>query len=125
MAKEKRGMDAVIAKTSKVGRPRKPVMLRKGAGKGLGKGPGIAIMIAVGKPKGEGQGPMRVKGEKTDDKAVKPGASRSKAQQIAALEEQIGSLKAELALLKGDEDAMEMDGEADDESEDDTEDDED
>lgn len=110
MKKLKTGMEAVIAKTSGVGRPRKPLMQRKGAGKG--KGPGMAIMIAIGKPKPEmGGDSMR---EELD---ASKGDGMSKAKKIAALEEKIGYLKAELALLKGDDDEMAMDEESEDEYE--------
>jgi len=116
----KRGMEAVASKQqdlqSKLREKlkRKPIMQRKG------KGPGVAVMIAIGKPKGEmgGMGKMGEKDEGEDE-------GMSKAQKIAALEEKIGYLKAELALLKdeGDEMDEEMDTEYD--SEDDSEDSED
>lgn len=117
MAKAKRGMEAVIAKSSKVGRPRKAVMQRKG------KGPGIAIMIAVGKPKpGMGEKPpMEEKPSMREELDASKGEGLSKAQKIAALEEKIGYLKAELALLK---EGM-NDSEYEDESEDEMEDEED
>lgn len=117
MAKTKRGMEAVIAKSSKMGRPRKAVMQRKG------KGPGMAIMIAIGKPKPDMEGMSR-KEEKPslrEELDASKGEGLSKAQKIAALEEKIGYLKAELALLKEDRD----DSEEMDESEDEYEDDED
>ena len=114
----KRGMEAVASKEQDMKNKlaaklkRKPVMQRKG------KGPGVAVMIAIGKPKGMGgpmDGPMG-KGEDEQDEKM------SKADKIAALEEKIGYLKAELALLKNDSDEMdemggEMDKEMDDEGE--------
>jgi len=89
---------------------RKPIMQRKG------KGPGVAVMIAIGKPKG---------GEDMKEELdASKGEGMSKAEKIAALEEKIGYLKAELALLKDESD--EMDEEMEDEEEmDDEEDDED
>ena len=118
MAQEKRGMDAVLAKSGKVGRPRKAMMQRKG------KGPGMAIMIAIGKPKG-------MMGEKTsmeekpslrEELDASKGAGMPKAKKIAALEEKIGYLKAELALLKNESDEMDEEMDSEDESEDDSED---
>jgi len=85
----KRGMDAVIAKSSGVGR-RKAAMKRKG-------GPGVAIMIAVGKPKPEPPKPTGVAEELDASK----GRGMPKSQKIAALEEKIAYLQAELALLRG------------------------
>lgn len=116
-----RGMDAVIAKSQAAAKGRKPVMKRKGP-------PGIAIMIAMGKPKPEMGGGMS---EKMDEKMEKKESMReeldaskgeglSKADKIAALEEKIGYLKAELALLQ-DESDDEMESE-DDEMEDEDED---
>lgn len=114
---EKRGMDAVITKSSGQGR-RKAAMRRKGA-------PGVAIMIALGKP---GKGPMG--DEKTDDEPINGvraamGKKQSKAQRIAAIQEQIGALKAELALLDAEDDEMDDEGMEGDESEDEMEDEED
>ena len=115
----KRGMEAVATKQQDMKNKlaaklkRKPVMQRKG------KGPGVAVMIAIGKPKGMGgpmDGPMG-KGEDEQDEKM------SKADKIAALEEKIGYLKAELALLKDESD--EIDDEDMNESEDDSEDEED
>lgn len=111
---DKRGMDAVITKSAGQGR-RKAAMRRKGA-------PGVAIMIALGKP---GKGPMG--DEKADDEPIKGvraamGKKQSKAQRIAAIQEQIGALKAELALLDAEDEEME---DAEDASEDDMEDEED
>ena len=112
MAKAK-GMDAVIEKANAAGKKRKPAMKRKGAG----KGPGIAIMIAMGAPKK----PMmerkreRMGMDMKDELDASKGEGMSKAKKIAALEEKIGYLKAELALLKADESEMdeaEMDDEA-------------
>ena len=103
----KRGMEAVASKQqdmqSKLREKlkRKPIMQRKG------KGPGVAVMIAIGKPKGPmgGMGKMGEKDEGEDE-------GMSKAQKIAALEEKIGYLKAELALLKGESgESEEMDDE--------------
>lgn len=112
----KRGMEAVASKQqdmqSKLREKlkRKPIMQRKG------KGPGVAVMIAIGKPKG---------GEDMKEELdASKGEGMSKAEKIAALEEKIGYLKAELALLKDESD--EMDEEMEDEEEmDDEEDDED
>lgn len=117
MAKEKRGMEAVIAKTSKMGRPRKPVMQRKG------KGPGMAIMIAIGKPKPgmEGMPRKEEKPSLREELDASKGEGLSKAEKIAALEEKIGYLKAELALLKEDRDEMDEEMEDEDESEDEDE----
>jgi hypothetical protein len=115
MAKEKRGMEAVLAKTSKVGRPRKPVMQRKG------KGPGVAIMIAVGKPKGEAEEmPKMGKGPSMREELdASKGEGLTKSQKISALQEKIAYLKAELALLEGEDDSEEeMDDEMGDESDD-------
>ena len=116
----KRGMEAVASKQqdmqSKLREKlkRKPIMQRKG------KGPGVAVMIAIGKPKGEmgGMGKMGEKDEGEDE-------GMSKAQKIAALEEKIGYLKAELALLKDEGDEMDEEMDNEDESEDDSEDSED
>ena len=116
MAKAK-GMDAVIEKASAANKKRKPAMKRKGAG----KGPGIAIMIAMGAPK---KGMMerkreRMGAEMQDELDASKGEGMSKAKKIAALEEKIGYLKAELALLKADESDMdESDMEEEDEMED-------
>jgi hypothetical protein len=103
MAKAK-GMDAVIEKASAANKKRKPAMKRKG--------PGIAIMIAMGAPK-KGMMERERLGMKDELDASK-GEGMSKAKKIAALEEKIGYLKAELALLKADEsdmDEAEMDDE--------------
>ena len=103
------GMEAVIEKASAAGKKRKPAMKRKG--------PGIAIMIAMGAPKK----PMmerkreRMGMDMKDELDASKGEGMSKAKKIAALEEKIGYLKAELALLKADEsdmDEAEMDDEA-------------
>lgn len=109
MASKKRGMEAVIAKTGK----RRMMARRKGP-------PGVAIMIAMGPPKGA------MKGERKDESPsmkeeldASKGEGMSKAKKIAALEEKIGYLKAELALLKADESEMdESDMEEEDEMED-------
>jgi len=95
MAKAK-GMDAVIEKASAANKKRKPAMKRKG--------PGIAIMIAMGAPK-KGMMERERLGMKDELDASK-GEGMSKAKKIAALEEKIGYLKAELALLKADESEM-------------------
>jgi hypothetical protein len=111
MAEEKRGMDAVLAKVEKVGRPRKPVMQRKG------KGPGMAIMIAIGKPK-PGMGEKPESPSLREELDASKGEGLSKSEKIAALEEKIGYLKAELALLKNESDESdEMDDEMEDEDE--------
>ena len=111
MAAKKRGMEAVIAKSSGIGRPRKAALQRKG------KGPGVAIMIAIGKPK-PGMGDMDEKPSMREELDASKGDGLSKAQKIAALEEKIGYLQAELALLKGEEDDEAMDDEDMDEDED-------
>ena len=90
------GMEAVIEKASAAGKKRKPAMKRKG--------PGIAIMIAMGAPK-KGMMERERLGMKDELDASK-GEGMSKAKKIAALEEKIGYLKAELALLKADESEM-------------------
>lgn len=108
--KEKKGMEAVIAKTSNVGRPRKAALQRKG------KGPGMAIMIAIGKPKPEMGEKMGEQPSMRESLDASKGEGLSKAQKIAALEEKIGYLKAELALLKGESaESDEMDEEYEDE----------
>lgn len=119
----KRGMDAVIEKSNEAMRGKRlPMMKRK---------PGVAVMIAVGKPK---MGPPRTSvmgkpegGESEDgvcpecgykhSKAERMGEKLSKGQKIAALEEKIGYLKAELALLKDEEEGEEMDEEEDEDEE--------
>jgi hypothetical protein len=111
MAGKKRGMEAVIAKSSASGRPRKAALQRKG------KGPGVAIMIAIGKPK-PGMGEMDDKPSMREELDASKGEGLSKSQKIAALEEKIGYLQAELALLKGGEDDEEMESEEMDEDED-------
>jgi len=109
MANKKRFMEAVA---EKVGGKRMPMMRRKG-----GK-PGMAVMIAIGAPKPK---PMMSE-DKVEDKAEamdgeeKEGMKMSKADRIAALQEKIASLKAELALLE-DEDEMDDEAEMDEESE--------
>jgi hypothetical protein len=85
MDKKARFMEAVAEKVGK----RAPLMRRKGK-------PGVAVMIAIGAPK---KPPMA--SEDTDDTEAMP-----KAKKIAALQEKIAALKAELALLE-DEDEME------------------
>ena len=117
MPKAKRGMEAVIAKSSNVGRPRKAVMQRKG------KGPGMAIMIAIGKPKPgmEEKPPMEEMPSMREELDASKGEGMSKAKKIAALEEKIGYLKAELALLKGNESEMEDEMSSEDAAEDENE----
>ena len=91
MKNAKKGMEAVIAKTSK----RKPALKRKG--------PGIAIMIAVGKPKpgmGMGKGEMQGKGEMAEDKPKT---------RLAALEARIAELEAQLAEMGGEDEAEDED----------------
>jgi hypothetical protein len=119
MEQAQRGMEAVIAKSER-GPKRRMATKRKGE---PGKGPGIAIMIAMGKPKPGAGGPPDFK-EKSlrEELDASKGEGMSKAEKIAALEEKIGYLKAELALLKNDSDEMdemggEMDKEMDDEGE--------
>jgi hypothetical protein len=113
MAKAK-GMEAVIEKASAASK-RKPAMKRKG--------PGIAIMIAMGPPKGAMKERERL-GMKDELDASK-GDGMSKAKKIAALEEKIGYLKAELALLKDGMNDAEYENESDMEEEDAMEDEED
>ena len=97
MDKSKRFMEAVAAK---VGAKRKPMMKRKG----LTGGP--AVLIAIGAPKkpmlGKKEDEMENEDEQGEDMKM------SKADKIAALQEKIAGLKAELALLE-DEDEMESD----------------
>jgi hypothetical protein len=109
MASKKTGMEAVIAKTGK----RRMMARRKGP-------PGVAIMIAMGPPKGAMKGPMKDESPSMREELdASKGEGMSKAKKIAALEEKIGYLKAELALLKADESAMdESDMEEEDEMED-------
>jgi hypothetical protein len=123
----KRGMEAVASKQqdmqSKLREKlkRKPIMQRKG------KGPGVAVMIAIGKPKGEmgGMGKMGEEKSMREELDASKGEGMSKADKIAALEEKIGYLKAELALLKDENDEMDEEMDNEDESEDDSEDSED
>ncbi len=97
MEKKNALLDAVAEKVGK----RAPVMRRKGM---PDKKPGLAVMIAVGAPKA-GMKPPMGKDEGEDEKMPK-------AQKIAALQEKIAALKAELALLEDeDEDEMEDEGE--------------
>ena len=119
-----RGMDAVIEKSQGAMSGRRMPMLKRK--------PGVAIMVAVEKPK---MGPPRtaVTGQKdgkdedggcpecgyTHSKQERMGEDLSKSDKVAALEEKIGYLKAELALLKGEDDEeMDDDGEDEDEYED-------
>jgi len=109
MKKRVSGMEAVIAKTGK----RRMMARRKGP-------PGVAIMIAMGAPKGPMKGPMKDESPSMKEELdASKGEGMSKAKKIAALEEKIGYLKAELALLKADESEMdESDMEEEDEMED-------
>ncbi len=111
MKKRVSGMDAVIAKTGK----RRMMARRKGP-------PGVAIMIAMGAPKGAMKGE---KPELKDELDASKGEGMSKAKKIAALEEKIGYLKAELALLKEGMNDSEDENESDMEEEDAMEDEED
>ena len=114
MASKKRGMEAVIAKTG-----RRRMMAKR-------KGPGIAIMIAVGKPKPmSGKSSMEEKPSMREELDASKGEGLSKAEKIAALEEKIGYLKAELALLKDGMNDSEYEDESDMEEEDEMEDEED
>lgn len=92
MEKE-RFMEAVA---SKVGAKRRPMMKRKG---------GPAVLIAIGAPK---PAPMKGKMDEMEDDEQGEDMKLSKADKIAALQEKIAGLKAELALLE-DEDEMESD----------------
>ena len=99
-------MEAVAAK---VGGKRRPALKRKG---------GPAVVIAIGAPKlASKPGPMEKPSEDEAEGEAVP--AKSKAAKIAALQEKIAALKAELALL---EDGDEMEDEAEDESEDESED---
>lgn len=100
MQRKLRGMEAVARK----GEMRMPLMRRKGLT--TDKKPGMAVMIAIGGPK---KSPMPMaRDEEGDDETSK----MSKADKIAALQEKIAALKAELALLEDeDEDEMEDEGE--------------
>ena len=113
MVSKKRGMEAVIAKTGK-----RRMMARR-------KGPGLAIMIAVGKPKPMAEkSPMEEKSSLKEELDASKGEGMSKAEKIAALEEKIGYLKAELALLKDGMNDSEYEDESDMEEEDEMEDEE-
>ena len=97
MPENKRFMEAVAAK---VGAKRKPMMKRKG-------GPSVIIAIGAPKPAPMGEKPD---GEMEDtEERVDMKTGLSKAEKIAALQEKIASLKAELALLE-DEDESEDEG---------------
>lgn len=114
MASKRRGMEAVIAKTGK-----RRMMAKR-------KGPGIAIMIAVGKPKPmAGKSSMEEKPSMREELDASKGEGMSKAKKIAALEEKIGYLKAELALLKDGMNDSEYEDESDMEEENEMEDEED
>jgi|GEM_PF-1010208 len=119
----KSGMEAVASKQQdmqsqlKEKLKRKPVMQRKG------KGPGVAVMIAIGKPKGPMGEKMGEEKSMREELDASKGEGMSKADKIAALEEKIGYLKAELALLKDEEDDSGMESEdSEDESEDESDD---
>ena len=103
MEKKNALLDAVAEKVGK----RTPVMRRKGM---PDKKPGLAVMIAVGAPKAGMKPPMgKVEGKAEGEDM---GEKMPKAQKIAALQEKIAALKAELALLEDeDEDEMEDEGE--------------
>ncbi len=109
MKKAERGMDAVITKSER-GPKRRMATKRKGE---MGKGPGMAIMIAIGKPKMGAKGmPSAEASSLGEELDASKGAGMPKAKKIAALEEKIGYLKAELALLKGESgESEEMDDE--------------
>ena len=87
-----RFMEAVAAKVGK----RKPMMRRKG---------GPSVLIAIGAPK---PGPMMGKkeGEMEDEDEQGEDMKMSKADKIAALQEKIAGLKAELALLEDEDEEM-------------------
>jgi cell division protein FtsB len=84
-------MEAVAQKVGK----RTPMMKRKG---------GPSVLIAIGAPK---PGPM-MEGKMGKDKAEEMDGEEkmSKADKIAALQEKIASLKAELALLEDEDEEM-------------------
>ena len=91
MDKKARFMEAVAQKVGK----RTPMMKRK---------PGVAVMIAVGAPK---PGPMMEGKMGKDKEGEMDGEEKmSKADKIAALQEKIASLKAELALLEDEDEEM-------------------
>ena len=122
MEQAQRGMEAVIAKSER-GPKRRMATKRKGE---PGKGPGIAIMIAMGKPKmGAGEPPASKDQSLREELDASKGEGMSKAEKIAALEEKIGYLKAELALLKEGMNDSEYENESDMEGEDEMEDEED
>jgi hypothetical protein len=87
MDKKARFMEAVAQKVGK----RTPMMKRKG---------GPSVLIAIGAPK---PGPMMGK-DKADE--MDGEEKMSKADKIAALQEKIASLKAELALLEDEDEEM-------------------
>jgi cell division protein FtsB len=91
MDKKARFMEAVAQKVGK----RTPMMKRKG---------GPSVLIAIGAPK---PGPM-MEGKMGKDKAEEMDGEEkmSKADKIAALQEKIASLKAELALLEDEDEEM-------------------
>jgi hypothetical protein len=90
MPEKLRGMEAVARKME----GRKPMMKRK---------PGMAVMIAIGAPKSAPKAKPMMGEDKAE--AMDGEEKMSKADRIAALQEKIASLKAELALLE-DEDEM-------------------
>jgi cell division protein FtsB len=91
MDKKARFMEAVAQKVGK----RTPMMKRKG---------GPSVLIAIGAPK---PGPM-MEGKMGKDKGEEMDGEEkmSKADRIAALQEKIASLKAELALLEDEDEEM-------------------
>jgi cell division protein FtsB len=91
MDKKARFMEAVAQKVGK----RTPMMKRKG---------GPSVLIAIGAPK---PGPM-MEGKMGKDKGEEMDGEEkmSKADKIAALQEKIASLKAELALLEDEDEEM-------------------
>ena len=102
MEKKNALLDAVAEKVGK----RAPVMRRKGM---PDKKPGLAVMIAIGGPK---KPPMPMGKAEGKAEGEDMGEKMPKAQKIAALQEKIAALKAELALLEDeDEDEMEDEGE--------------
>jgi hypothetical protein len=98
MDKKNALMEAVAEKVGK----RAPAFKRKGPGK-----PGLAVMIAVGAPKAGMKPAMKSPMVKDAGEDESESEKMPKAQKIAALQEKIAALKAELALLE-DEDEDEM-----------------
>ena len=102
MDKSKRFMEAVA---EKVGAKRRPMMKRKG---------GPAVLIAIGAPK---PAPMGKKADEMEDDEQGEDMKMSKADKIAALQEKIAGLKAELALLEDEDESEDEDKMAEDEQE--------